>query len=170
MSSIRRSMICSALLLAACGGRDAAPDDSASAGDSVHTEVATAVCFRADRSVMGRESPLTGRTSTAPGWIRLDSPRADSGAALLIDADGAAMDASWKRAGGDSLAVLAFDDFLRVTLSIARADTSLAGTGLATSDATLVRDSAGRLRDLRREWAINARAVVCDSLPPRAQS
>ena len=169
MTNMRRWMIWSTLLLAACGGGDAAPGDSASRGDSVRTDAAAAVCFRADRSVMGRESPLTGRASTAPGWIRLDSPGADSGAALLIDADGAAMDASWKRAGGDSLAVLAFNDFLRVTMSVARADTALSGTGLATSDAELVRDSAGRLRDLRREWAINARAALCDSLPPRAK-
>lgn len=118
---------------------------------------------------MGREAPLTGHASVAPGWIRLDSLRADSGTALLIDADGAAMDARWTRAAGDSLSILAFDDFLRVTFSVARSTTGLTGTARAHSDAELVRDSAGRMQELRREWPVSGEAAACDSLPRRAQ-
>ena len=118
---------------------------------------------------MGRDSPLTGRTSTAPGWIRLESAGADSGTALLVDGDGAGMGATWRRSAGDSIGILAFDDFLRVALNVVPSSAGLAGSGLATSDAELVRDSAGRMRDLRREWTVAARPVTCDSVPPRAQ-
>ena len=158
--------------LVACSGRDATPE----AGDPTRADSAAAnagavipACYRADGSVMGRESPLTGRVSTAPGWIRLESAGADSGAASLVDGDGAGMNATWKRAPSDSVAIVAFDDFLRVELKALRSSAGLTGSGLATSDAELVRDSAGRMRDLRREWMFAARPVTCDSVPPRAQ-
>ena len=156
-------------LVAACtrgerrASRDSSPESAASSG--------VPACYRADRSVLGRESPLSGRASTAPGWIRIESTTmADSGRALLIDGDGAAMDAVWTRTADDRLAIVAFDDFLRVSLSATRSGRGLDGDGLATSDAELVRDSAGQMREMRREWTLHATPASCDSLPERARS
>ena len=155
-------------LVAACTGSDG----GYRSGDSSRaTAPGAAVCYRAERSVMGRASPLSGRASTAPGWIRMESAAgADNGRALLIDGDGAAMDAAWTRGPDDSLAILAFDDFLRVSLAATRSDRGLEGRGLATSDAELVRDSSGRMREMRREWTFHASPGSCDSLPARARS
>lgn len=167
MIGIRTMVIGSLLGLAACGG-DGSSRDSTVARGTTGGDVAPPACYRADRSVLGRERPLTGHASTAPGWIRLENPRADSGVALLIDADGAAMDAAWARRA-DSIAVSAFNDFVRVMMSVAGSTDRLTGQGVATSDAELVRDSGGRLRDFRREWPVVAGVAPCDSLPARAR-
>ena len=73
--------------------------------------------------------------------------------------------ATWRRASGDSIDVLAFDDFLRVELRLAASDTLAAGRGSSHSDAALERDSAGMMQDLRRSWVFLAPAVPCDSMP-----
>ena len=115
---------------------------------------------------MGRVRPLTGASSPSPGYLRIDrDTRTDTGPALLVDADGATLRGTWSGRATDTLHVLAFDDFLRVELAVARTDAGLRGRGLATSDAELVRDSTGRMRDLRREWIVVADTIPCESLP-----
>jgi hypothetical protein len=170
MTTVRITYLlaCGCVVLGACIGREADPaSDSARGQDS--TDATASACYRDSASVMGRTTPLTGSASPAPGWIRLDNPsRTDSGAALLIDGDGAAMPASWRRTAPDSIRIRAFDDFLQVSLDVAWSDASLNGTGLATSDAELVRDSTGRMRDLRREWIVAARTTTCAALPQPA--
>jgi hypothetical protein len=153
------------IILGACVRRDADPaNDSARRQDSAGA--IASVCYRDSTSVMGRTTPLTGKPSPGPGWIQLDdASRADSGSALLIDADGAAMPAGWRRTHPDSIRIRAFDDFLQISIDVMWSDASLNGTGLATSDAELVRDSAGRMRDLRREWIVAARTVACAAMP-----
>jgi ketosteroid isomerase-like protein len=47
--------------------------------------------------------------------------------------------------------------------------TSASGPAVLTSDAELVRDGEGGLRELRREWEFRARAVPCASLPAEAR-
>ena len=90
---------------------------------------------------------------------------ADSGTASLRDANTGTMLASWRRAPGDSIDVIAFDDFLRVELRLAVADTMASGRGSSHSDAALERDSAGTMQDLRRSWVFSAPAITCDSMP-----
>ena len=149
-----------------------ATGDSATAGQddsSAVPVVSAAGCYRMATSVMGRERPLRGKSSTEPGWLRLDpGVVADSQRAMLIDADGAAMPGVWDGSRADSIRIRAFDDFLSVTIVALPSDSGLAGVGVATSDAELVRDSTGQLREMRREWIVAARAMGCDSMPPPA--
>ena len=120
---------------------------------------------------MGRQTPLRGKPSVAPGWIRLGpATGADSGGALLADADGATLHGVWTRRAPGAIRILAFDDFLRVEIDALQSPDTLHGDALATSDAELVRDSTGRLRDLRRTWSISGRVAACDSLPSPAIS
>jgi hypothetical protein len=101
-----------------------------------------------------------------PGWLQLEGRgHADSGAALLVDADGKALHARWHRAARDSLRVVGFDDFLRVELRVAVRAEAVEGRGEAHSDAAAERDSAGRIVDLRRAWTLVALEVTCDSMP-----
>jgi hypothetical protein len=44
-------------------------------------------------------------------------------------------------------------------------DSTLAGSGLVTSDADVQRDAQGRLEPLRKEWNVTARAAACDAIP-----
>ena len=155
--------------LGACTPDDSAPAPEPVGGADTHAAASAArgnVCYRMASSTMGRTSPLVGKSTTSPGWLLLAAGAApDSGAARLIDADGAAMAGTWAAAPPDSIRILAFDDFLRVTIAAVRADSALTGLGVATSDAELVRDSSGNLRDLRREWSVEARRASCDSVP-----
>jgi hypothetical protein len=84
---------------------------------------------------------------------------------LLVDADGASLRGGWRRTSGDTVAITAFDDFLRVELRLLQAAGMASGRGLATSDAALERDSSGRLRDYRRDWGVAAVISPCDSMP-----
>ena len=104
------------------------------------------------------------------GWLRLSgSPAADSGEARLVDADGGALGATWRREIADSVHVVAFDDFLRVELRLAMSDSAANGQAVATSDAALERDSAGEMREMRRSWVLTARRAPCDRMPVPAQ-
>ena len=154
----------------ACSPSDSAPAREPRGGAATPGTAASAArgnaCYRVTSSTMGRTSPLAGKSATSPGWLILAAGTTpDSGAARLIDADGAAMAGTWVRSATDSVRILAFDDFLRVTIAAASTDSALRGTGVATSDAELVRDSSGRLRDLRREWSVDGRRAACDSVP-----
>ena len=68
---------------------------------------------------------------------------------------------------GDSLRVLAADDFLRTELRVVVGPSSLRGRASARSDADLERDSTGRLAEVHREWQVDAVRVACDSMPRR---
>jgi hypothetical protein len=134
------------------------------AGERAAASVAR--CFTASGSVLGRVPNDAGGARVGPGWIRLDSSGiADRGTAVLVDADGASLGARWRRASGDSVAVVGFNDFLRVELSVKLDDAGLRGTSRATSDAALERDSTGVMREMDRRSTIEARTVTCDSMP-----
>jgi hypothetical protein len=128
---------------------------------------APAACYRAAASVLGRRAgAATSPDPAHAGWLRLEGrPGADSGDARLVDEDGAALGARWRRAAGDSMVVVGFDDFLRVELRLVKAGGALTGSGLVTSDAQIERDSAGRARALRRRWAVAARRAACERMP-----
>jgi hypothetical protein len=132
--------------------------DTADGGASSH-------CYTSPTSALGRVPNDAGGVPVGPGWVRLDGPRADSGSALLLDADGGSLAARWRRAGGDSLNVVGFDDFLRVELQVQRSDAGLRGTAHATSDAALERDSTGTMRAMDRRLEFTARLTTCDSMP-----
>lgn len=159
------------LALLACGGAaERGAGDTAASGATAATE---SRCYVAAQSLLGRETaPAAGITSNQPvppdtlrGWLRLErSASPDSGLAWLVDSDGAGLTARWRRGAGDSLAITGFDDFQRVELNVAAADTALRGRALATSDAA-ADDSAGRMVELRREWTLSAARASCDSMP-----
>jgi hypothetical protein len=146
--------------LAACARSD---DGAPRAGDAV----AASVCYRASGSALGRLPNDAGGATVGPGWIRLDGASADSGTALLVDADGASLGARWRSTSEDSIHVLGFDDFIRVEMRLVRADTGVQGRIHTTSDASLSRDSTGQLRSLDRTADVAARAAPCDSMPTR---
>ena len=108
----------------------------------------------------------SGQQGRGPGWIRLEGlPAADSGRGELVDADRKGVSALWRRARGDSMSVVAADHFLRVDLRLAVSGRAVGGWALARSDAALEPDSAGRLREFRREWLLRASRAPCDSMP-----
>jgi hypothetical protein len=144
--------------------RSSPRDDSSAPGASAARHSIDG-CYRSPSSVMGRTTPLTGRPSVAPGWLRFDGTGPDSGGVGLTDADGAAIEGRWHRATGDSIEIRARNDFMDVTLRVATADTILAGSGLLTSDVDLRRNAAGALEPLRREWRLAATTASCDSMP-----
>jgi hypothetical protein len=124
-------------------------------------------CFRSSESVLFGPATGSGQQGAGPGWLRLESPGADSGFGELVDADHKGLGASWRRVSLDSVSIVAFDDFLRVEMRLALFVDSAAGPVRASSDAALERDSAGRLQDLRREWVLRAASAPCDSMPTR---
>ena len=141
-----------ALLLGACSG----------AGDST----ATARCWVVPSSTLGRLPRDAGGERVTRGWIRLDgSARADSGTALLVDADGASMPGQWRRIPGDSVHIVAFNDFLRLEYRARAVDTTFLGALRATSDAAVERDSTGKLIGMDRRSEITGAATPCDSIP-----
>ena len=152
------------MLVSACDRPAERPDEAPSAADRQATEASH--CFISPTSVLLGPPTSGGQQGQGPGWIRIDGGlSADSGTASLRDADSTAMLATWRRAPGDSIDVLAFDDFLRVELRLAVTDELAKGRGSSHSDAALERDSAGTMQELRRSWVLSAPAVTCDSLP-----
>jgi hypothetical protein len=154
----------------ACGDRapDGATDTFGAGGPPVATTVVDR-CYRSTHSVLLGAPTSYGQRREGPGWIRLSGAvDADSGAAVLVDADGSGLDGVWRHQAGDSVDVTAFDDFLRVELRLRVDQARSSGRGRAHSDAALERDSSGRLTELRRAWAVLANAASCDSMPPRA--
>jgi hypothetical protein len=100
------------------------------------------------------------------GWIRLEgSSRADSGSAFLVDADGASMPGLWRRLPGDSVHIVAFNDFVRLEYRARAVDTTFIGALRARSDAAVQRDSIGQLTEMDRRIDINGRTTTCDSVP-----
>lgn len=150
------------------GADDGAGDTGAarSAADTSGTRLAA--CYRSETSVLLGPSRGGDSEGTPPGWLRIENPTADSGTARLTDSGGAGLNAVWRRVGADSILVTGFDDFLRVEARLRLTDRLAAGTATAHSDATLERDSAGRLQDLRRSWAMSAPAAACDQMPTRS--
>lgn len=133
------------------------------------TATASADCFRASESVLARQP---GTAADGPpgltGWIRLESGEpSDSGTARLTDSDGRALSGRWRRLTADSIAIVAFDDFLRIEMRLATSE-PMSGSARATSDAALTRDSTGKLGTFRREWAVSARRASCADTPAAA--
>ena len=161
-----------AALVCACdkSARDAAIIPDSSRGLSA-PPVIEVDCYRSPQSVL--LGPLTGRRSVghAPGWIRLDGlGQSATGAAELIDGNGAGLNGRWYQHARDSLSIIGADDFLRTELQVVVRKDSLRGRGNAHSDADLERDSAGILGDLRRNWLVNAVRVPCERVPRRSPS
>lgn len=156
----------------ACGqsgterGESALPDTSST---RPNTAPVVASCYRSSQSVLlGPITPKSRQNGKGPGWIRIEGfPAAESGASELIDANRAGLGGSWRRGSGDSVSMAAFDDFLRVELRLAVSDTAVMGEAVARSDADVERDSAGNLRDFRRDWVVRAARAPCDSMPER---
>ncbi len=126
-------------------------------------------CYRSSHSVLLGPITKSRQNGQGPGWIRFDGPStAVSGSGELVDASRAGLGATWSRGPGDSLSVMAADDFLRVELRLVVSDRTARGSALATSDADVERDSfSGRLRDFRRGWILSASRAPCDSMPVR---
>jgi hypothetical protein len=162
-----RLAVWSTCVLLACGRPGTERGDASdSVPDSAH--VATR-CYRSPQSVLLGPIVTKSRSNgQGPGWIRIEGfPAADSGAGKLIDANRAGLGAWWRRESGDSVSMAAFDDFLRVDLRLTVSDTAVLGEALARSDADVEPDSAGTLRDIRREWMFRAVRASCDSMPLR---
>jgi hypothetical protein len=123
-------------------------------------------CYRSPHSIL--LGPAIGRRNMGhpPGWLRIEWVARDtSGAAELVDANGARLGARWYRLQTDSLRVVGADDFLRTELRIVMNADSLRGQAHAHSDADIERDSAGKLGDVRRAWQVSATRIPCDSMP-----
>ncbi len=139
------------------------PERAPSAADRPATQ---SRCYRSEASVLLGPATATGQQGKGPGWIRIEGrDAADSGMAALRDADTKTMVATWRRAAGDSVDVIAFDDFLRVEMRLVASDTLASGVASSHSDAALERDSAGSMQELRRRWVVSAPAVPCDEMP-----
>src|SRR5687768_27990 len=169
-SRLRFPALGMAVLVAGCEGtaaRDSTLAQATAVADSA-PRAGTVRCWLSDSSVLAR-SPGTVAPGPAGlrGWIVLDPPSVgQSGTARLVDTDGADLGATWNGIGGDSIAVVGFDDFLRVEMRLAVTVDEASGIAHAGSDAAQERDSAGTMRDFRRTWRVTARSASCDSLPP----
>jgi hypothetical protein len=137
-----------------------------SRGDSTAASTTTSRCYSTSASVLGR---APGTAAPAPpnvrGWIRFDgwsTTGADSGSSRLADSDGRSLTARWRRVGADSVAIVGFNDFVRVEMRVQVSAERLSGNAIATSDAAVTRDSAGRQGSFRRPWAIDAVNRPCD--------
>lgn len=163
---------CAALPLPAC-----APDsereqlsDSVSPSRRAATGDSNTACFVADQSVLARAA---GSDAPGPadlhGWIRLEQFKTtDSSGALLVDQDGFALDAAWRRYSTDSIVVSGFNDFVRIEMRLRYVDPAARGSLHASSDAALERDSSGKLREFRRTARITFRRASCDTMPAPA--
>jgi hypothetical protein len=125
-------------------------------------------CYRSSHSVLFGPPTRSGQQGKGPGWLRFEGvSEADSGWGGLVDANRSGLGASWRRTSGDSVSVVAMDDFLRVQLRLAVSDSAAVGPAHAHSDAAAEPDASGRLRDLRRDWVLTASRAPCDSMPAR---
>ena len=152
------------MLLGACDRPAERPEQAP--GTPNRQATSASHCFRSAASVLLGPATVSGQQGQGPGWIRIEGGLgSDSGTAALRDAEARTMLATWRRSPGDSIDVVAFDDFLRVELRLAVSETMASGIGSSHSDAALERDSAGNMQDLRRSWVLSAPAVACDSMP-----
>jgi hypothetical protein len=145
-------------------GQSVLPDTSEAPRVSVRV---AARCYRSAESVLlGPFITKSRQNGQGPGWLRIEGhPAADSGSGNLVDANRAGLGAFWRRGAGNSVTMTAANDFLRVELRLAVTDSAAIGTALAQSDADLEPDSAGQLRDFRREWVLRSSKAPCDSMP-----
>jgi hypothetical protein len=144
--------------LVACG-RDERPGANAAATQP------EARCFRSVHSVLLGPPTPTGQQGTGPGWLRLSgSAESDSGMVSLVDADGKRLQGTFRRQG-TTLRIVAFDDFLRVEMTLMATGGGLAGEGKAHSDATLEPDASGRVGELRRTWPFAGAVTPCEAVP-----
>ena len=165
-----RPILLACILSGACSKDQAdSSSDTTSPGIptiGILTRDSAATCFVADRSVLARapNTPAAGPANLR-GWIRLDRfGNGDSAAARLIDSDGFAIDASWRRVA-DSILVTGSNDFVKIEMRLHVADSVARGSMHASSDAALERDSAGKLREFRRDHTIRLVQAACDSTP-----
>jgi hypothetical protein len=158
-----------AIFLASCdktGDRPAArvPSDSITLGAT--GDRVAAACYRSDHSVLLGPPASSDSQPNVSGWLALELPgRADSGWAVLGDSGSKRFEARWRRDATDTVALRASDDFLRVELRLAVAESLVSGSARASSDAELERDASGRLTDLQRQWTFRAVRTSCDSMP-----
>ncbi len=133
------------------------------------TRDSAATCFVASRSVLARApGTVAAGSANLRGWIRLERfAGGDSAGAQMIDSDGFALDASWRRVV-DSIAVSGANDFVTIEMRLRVTDSVARGTMTASSDAALERDSAGKLREFRRTGPIRLAQAACDSMPSPA--
>ena len=123
-------------------------------------------CYRSPESVL--LGPDIGRRNVghAPGWIRLDSlEHGANGPAHLVDANRTILGGRWEERSGDSLRIIAGNDFLRTELDAVIAQDTLRGRATAHSDADLEPDAAGNLGDVRRAWELRAVLAPCEGMP-----
>ena len=165
-----RPILLACILNGACANdqRDSTSDTTAPGIPTIGilTRDSAATCFVADRSVLARapNTPAAGPANLR-GWIRLDRLNdGDSAVARLIDSDGFTIDASWRRVA-DSIVVRGANDFVSIEMRLLVADSVARGSMRASSDAALERDSAGKLREFRRNSAIRLVQAACDSTP-----
>jgi len=168
-AAMRRVRVCMTFglcTLAACEGQTRAGAAESARVDARPAIELAAGCYRAPTSIMGRTSPLTGHGSVAPGWLQVNEHASvDSGTVRLVDADGAAFAAAWRRTAPDSIRVFGRDDFMEITIRARLGAGSITGAGLITSDADVQRNAAGQLEPLRREWSVTAQREPCDAMP-----
>ena len=165
-----RLILLTCLLSYACASneRDSSADTTSPRVPTIGilTRDSVATCFVANQSVLAR-APNTAAAGPANvrGWIQLDQASAgDSAPARLIDSDGFAIDASWSRVA-DSIVVTGSNDFVTIEMRLRVVDSVARGSIHASSDAALERDSAGKLREFRRNATIRLVQAACDSTP-----
>lgn len=170
---IGRRILAGCILSAACANdqRDRSTDTTSPAIPTIGilSRDSAATCYVANRSVLARApgTPAEG-PATLRGWIRLEAFSAgDSALARLIDSDGFAIDAWWRRAA-DSIVVRGANDFVTIEMRLRVTDSVASGSMRASSDAALERDSAGQLREFRRNSTIRLVRAACDSTPTPA--
>ena len=169
----RRPILLACILSAACGNdqREASTDTTSPGIPTIGilSRDSAATCYVANRSVLARApgTPAEG-PARLRGWVRLDAfSTGDSAAAKLIDSDGFTVDAWWRRAA-DSIVVRGANDFVTIEMRLRVADSVASGSMRASSDAALERDSAGKLREFRRNSMIRLVRAACDSTPTPA--
>lgn len=169
LSARARTLRLLAVLLFGCTeDRNSSPLLDTPAAASQLRSDSIAACFAANSSVLARAPGSAGApVSTIRGWIRLEQFAGDTASAKLIDSDGFALDAAWRR-NADSLVVAGSNDFVRVEMRLRVTDSGARGTLMAHSDAALERDSTGKLREFRRDSKISFRQSPCDSMPKQA--
>jgi len=167
---ICRPVLVACILSAACtkDQRDALPDTTSPAIPTIGilSRDSAATCYVANRSVLARApgTPAAGPANLR-GWIRLDAFSAgDSAPARLIDSDGFAIDARWRRVA-DSIVVTGANDFVTIEMRLRVTDSVATGSMRASSDAALERDSGGKLLEFRRNATIRLVQAACDSTP-----
>jgi hypothetical protein len=163
-----RSVSVLTMIGAACGNPKSSSRDRI-ALDSITIHAMSirvaAACYRSPHSVLFGPPTPSGQQGKAPGWFGLQLPmHADSGWAELRDPDSKSFSAFWRRDATDSVVLRAGDDFLRIEMRLAVTDSSITGSAVARSDATVERDASGRLSDLRRQWMLRADRAPCDSM------